>query len=144
MALTGHEDGAEFPYPRDAVFDALLEAIPTVSGMKVRTADRLSGAISAKARVSLASWGENVTMSVVAISPILTRVDVASRPKTGLFLGGAFDLGKNVRNVGRVLEAVALVLDRDAGIRQVSLWADGSTAAERIEKLKELGDKGLT
>ena len=144
MAFLGHEGGAEFPYPRDDVFDALLEAIPTVSGMKVQTADKLSGTVSAKARLSLASWGENVTMSVVAVSSILTRVDVVSRPKTGLFLGGAFDLGKNVRNVERVLEEVALVLCRDAGSRQVSLWAEHSTAAERIEKLKELGDKGLT
>jgi len=144
MALLGHEGGVEFPYPRDDVFDALLEAIPTVSGMKVRTADKLSGTVSARARVSLASWGENITMSVVAISSMLTRIDIVSRPKTGLFLGGAFDLGKNVRNVDRVLEAVALVLDRDAGARHVSLWAEDSTAAERIEKLKELGDKGLT
>lgn len=135
-------EGAEFPYPRDDVFDALLEVVSTLSGMKLQTADKLSGMIAASARVSVASWGENLTMSVVERSPVLTRVDVASRPKTGMFLGGAFDLGKNRRNVERVLEAVSLVLGRDSGVAPVALWEGTSTAAERIEKLKDLGNKG--
>ena len=141
MALLGHEGGAEFPYPRDDVFDALLEAIPTVPGMKLVTADKPNGTVSAKSGVSIVSWGESITMSVAEVSSAFTRVDIVSRPKTGLFLGGDFDLGKNRRNVERVLGAVSLVLDRDPGVRQVSLWAETSTAAERIEKLKELGDR---
>lgn len=141
MAFLGYESGADVPYPEDDVFDALLEAILTISGMKVQTVDKSGGTVSVRAGVSIASWGENITISVAAISSAVTRVDVVSRPKTGMFLGGAFDLGKNRKNVERVLEAVSLVLDRDPGVRPVSLWAEASTAAERIEKLKELGDK---
>ena len=142
MALLGHVGGAELPYPRDNVFDALLVAVSTLSGIKLQTADKLSGTVVAVARVSVASWGENLTMSVVELSPLLTRVDVASRPKTGMFLGGAFDLGKNRRNVERVLEAVSLVLAKDLGVERVALWEGTATAAERIEKLKDLGNKG--
>jgi hypothetical protein len=142
MALLGHEGGAEFPHPHDDVFDALLEAIPTIPGMKVQTADKHGGTISVKAGMSIVSWGESITIAVAEVSSAVTRVDVVSRPKTGLFLGGAFDLGKNTRNVERILEAVSQVLARDPGFRQASLWAETSTAAERIQALKDLGDKG--
>lgn len=142
MALLGYESGADVPYPRGDVLDALLEAIPTISGMKVLAVDTSGGTVSAGAGVSIASWGENITISVLAVSSTVTHIHVVSRPKTGMFLGGAFDLGKNRKNVERVLEAVSVVLDRDPGVRQVSLWAESSTAAERIQKLKDLGEKG--
>jgi Uncharacterised protein family UPF0547 len=112
VAFLDHEGGAEFPYKRDQVFDALLQAIPTVSGMKVDKHDRSSGIIAAKAGVSLMSWGERIPISVAETAPGRTRVSITSTPKTGVLMGGAFDLGKNRRNIEKVLFATAGVLGR--------------------------------
>lgn len=53
MALLDHEGGAEFPYGKEDVFDALVKAIKSLKGMKVDKKDKLGGRILAKAGVSL-------------------------------------------------------------------------------------------
>ena len=57
MAFLDHEGGAEFPFVKEDVFEALTEAINKIKGMKVDKEDKLSGRILAKAGVSLTSWG---------------------------------------------------------------------------------------
>jgi hypothetical protein len=143
MAFLDHEGGAEFPYTRDDVFDALLEAIPTISGLKVHTADKLGGRVVAKAGVSLMSWGENIPISVSEISSGRTRVSITSTPKTGVLFGGALDLGKNRKNIERILEVVSQVLGQKPRVQPASPLAGTPAPAERIEKLKDLRDKGL-
>src|SRR5437879_4053116 len=110
MAFLDHEGGADFPHSRDDVFDALLEAIPAVQGMKIQSSDRLSGRIVAKAGVSFRSWGENIPITVVHLPSGGARVSVTSTPKTGALFGGAFDFGKNRANIEHVLSALSQVL----------------------------------
>jgi hypothetical protein len=102
MAFLDHEGGAEFPYTREDVLEALIKAIPTVSGLTVHSADKLSGRVLVKAGVSLMFWGENIPISVVEMSTGRTRVSITSTPKTGVLFGGAFDLGKNRKNIEQV------------------------------------------
>jgi hypothetical protein len=109
MAFLDHQGGADFPYPREQVFDALLQVIPTV-GMKVDRHDRATGLISAKAGVSLMSWGENIPISITETAPGRSRVAITSTPKTGVLFGGAFDLGKNRGNIEKILFEAARVL----------------------------------
>lgn len=145
MSFLDHEGGAEFPYHRDDVFEALVEAIPTIKGMRLDKTDRLSGHILAKAGISLMSWGENIPISLVEVSPGRTRINVISTPKTGVLFGGAFDLGKNRRNIENILEATSKILSRKPPVKTNSTSSpkESLTSAQRISQLKELLDKGL-
>src|SRR6266508_1502270 len=135
MALLDHQGGAEFPYARDDVFDALLKVIPTVKGMKVDKHDR-------KAGVSLRSWGENVPISVMEASPGYTRVSVTSTPKTGLLGGGAFDLGKNRSNIEKILLGASALLQQSTPATSQPIES-GADPAARIAKLQSLLEAGV-
>lgn len=144
MALLDHQGGADFPYARDDVFDALLKVIPTVKGMKVDKHDRTAGFISAKAGVSLRSWGENVPISVMEASPGYTRVSITSTPKTGLLGGGAFDLGKNRGNIEKILLGTSELLQKSAAASPSPDTSErDNDPASRIAKLQSLLDAGV-
>jgi hypothetical protein len=160
VALLDHQGGADFPYSRADVFDALVKVIPE-KGMKIAQQDRSAGIISAKAGMSLASWGENIPISVTEGAAGYTRVAITSTPKTGLLGGGAFDLGKNRRNIEKILLAASESLQKSAvplsskpsteasdsdpaaRIAKPSTEASDSDPAARIAKLKSLLDEGL-
>jgi len=110
MALLDHQGESEFPFNKEGVFTAMVKAIPTIKGMKINSADKLQGRIVVKAGVSLMSWGENIPIQLSEISKNKTRVKIISSPKTGLLFGGAFDLGKNMRNIEKILSATSDIL----------------------------------
>ncbi|WP_234111752.1 MULTISPECIES: hypothetical protein [Chryseobacterium] len=110
MAFLDHNGESEFPFNKDNVFNAMCEAIPKIDGMKIENADKLSGRILVKAGVSLYSWGENIPIQLTTISENLTKVSITSSPKTGIMFGGAFDMGKNRKNIERILQATSNVL----------------------------------
>ena len=112
MAFLDHEGGAEFPFVKEDVFEALTEAINKIKGMKVDKEDKLSGRILAKAGVSLTSWGENIPIYIIEVSPGITRVSVTSTPKTGVLFGGAFDLGKNRKNIDKIFDKTSTILNK--------------------------------
>jgi len=101
---------SEFPMSKIQVFEAMCSAIPTISGMKIETSDKLQGRIVVKAGVSLFSWGENIPIQLTEISETKTKVQITSSPKTGIMFGGAFDMGKNRKNVENILSATSKVL----------------------------------
>lgn len=74
MALLDHNEESEFPFPKNKVFDALCIAIPSISGLKVESADRMIGRILVKGGGSLASWGENIPIQLIEISKNKTRI----------------------------------------------------------------------
>ncbi len=144
MAFLDHEGGADFPYPREVVIEALIAAIPRLPGMKIDNADKLSGRILVKAGVSLMSWGENIPIVVSESAPGRTRVSVTSTPKTGVLFGGAFDLGKNRKNIERLLAALSESLQKTPPtVPPVAAHDTRGDPVERLGKLKELADKGL-
>lgn len=142
MALLDHNGEAEFPYAKEDVFDAIVTAIPTISGLTVHTVDKLSGRILAKAGVTLFSWGEDIPISVIEVSYGRTKVSVTSSPKTGLMFGGAMDMGKNRQNIENILSATSKILSSISPIPQQAKPESGS-ASERLTKLKELLENGL-
>jgi len=135
MGFLDHEGGAEFPYHIEEVFDALMEAAKNL-GMKVDQADKASGHILLKEGVSLMSWGENIPISLSRVTPARTRVSMVSTPKTGLLFGGAFDLGKNRRNIEGILAELAKVL------RQLPPAQDSGSLAD-LAALADLRDRGV-
>ncbi len=143
VTLPDHDGGADYSYPREVVFKALVAVVPRVPGMKVHTVDELSGRILAKAGGSLMSWGENIPIMVSESAPGRTRVKITSAPKVGV-LFGAFDLGKNRKNVELLLTALSASLTKTPPTADpVAAREAPMDPAERIAKLHELLNKGL-
>lgn len=139
MALLDHEGGAEFPYHKAEVFKALEYSISKILGMKIVRSDVLSGHIYAKAGISLFTWGENIPITVTEISFGRTRVSITSTPKTGLLLGGAFDFGKNRRNIESIITATSKLLSRRPPVKIDTQPPPAHIdPVQRMEQLKQL------
>lgn len=118
MAFLDHNGESEFPINKIQVFDAMCLAIPTIKGLKVENADKLQGRILVKAGVSLYSWGENIPIQLLEINENKTKVQITSSPKTGIMFGGAFDMGKNRKNIENILSATSNILQRNIATQQ--------------------------
>ncbi|WP_395051595.1 hypothetical protein [Flavobacterium sp.] len=114
MAFLDHNGESEFPMSKDKVFEAMRKAIPTINGLKIENADKLQGRFVVKAGVSLYSWGENIPIQLIEISENRTKVQITSSPKTGIMFGGAFDMGKNRKNVENILSSTSKILSSES------------------------------
>lgn len=113
MAFLDHNGESEFPMSKDKVFEAMQKAIPTINGLKIESADKLLGRFVVKAGVSLHSWGENIPIQLSEISENRTKVQITSSPKTGIMFGGAFDMGKNRKNIENILSCTSRILSSE-------------------------------
>jgi len=114
MAFLDHNGESEFPMSKDKVFEAMKKAIPTINGLKIENADKLQGRFVVKAGVSLYSWGENIPIQLSEISENRTKVQITSSPKTGIMFGGAFDMGKNRKNIENILSSTSQILSSES------------------------------
>lgn len=144
MAFLDHNGESEFPFKRDTVFDAVCKAIPKVSGMKIDNSDKLSGRIMVKAGVTLWSWGENIPIQLTSISETKTKLQITSSPKTGVMFGGAFDMGKNRKNIEKIISETSQILSTLPPEIQIEKEINSaSSVADEIQKLKGLLDSGV-
>lgn len=138
MSLVNHEGTVEYPFSQKTVFKAIMEAAPNIEGLSVDSADEMSGRVTFKAGVSLASWGENIPVQLVRMAPTRTQMKVLSTPKTGVMFGGAMDFGKNRRNIEKIISAVSTVLSAKPSEKEISL--NVSSDVDKLVKLKDLLD----
>lgn len=138
MSLVDHEGTVEYPFSQKTVFKAIMEAAPNIEGLSVDSADEMSGRVTFKAGVSLASWGENIPVQLVRIAPNRTQMKVLSTPKTGVMFGGAMDFGKNRRNIEKIISAVSAVLSTQPTEKEIPLKT--SNDIDKLVKLKDLLD----
>ena len=143
MAFLDHNGESEFPFKRDIVFDAVCKAVPNIDGMKIDNSDKLSGRIMVKAGVTLWSWGENIPIQLTSISETKTKVQITSAPKTGAMFGGAFDMGKNRKNIERILSETSKILSTFQPEIQQEKIKNEISIADEIQKLKILFDDGI-
>ena len=95
----------QFPGIREQISQACLEAVRQ-SGFKITESDLAAGRISARARVTARSWGENIQVRIDAED----RVDITSESRFPLTL---VDWGKNRWNVERIFTRLESLLGRD-------------------------------
>ena len=144
MALLNQNGEAEFPYSKDNVFEAICRAVPIISGMKVVTADKLTGRITVKANITLWSFGEAILIQLSSPADGNTKVQITSGSKFGV-LTDLFDMGKNRKNVERILSGTSAILSQvspSASHSQTNSSSKNSVADE-IQKLKKLFDDGV-
>jgi hypothetical protein len=95
-----------FEVPWEQAYPKVLEAIPTLPKMDVRSADPGTGRVEVKKKMSWKSWGEDVFVDVFQPSPGRTTVRVRSEVKAQLV-----DWGVNKQNVDGILGAVSRALE---------------------------------
>ena len=117
-----------------------MEAAPNISGLSLDSADEISGRVTFKAGVSLASWGENIPVQLIKVAPTRTQMKIMSTPKTGVMFGGAMDFGKNQQNIDKIINAVSAVLANYPSETEPERKVD---VAEQLTKLKQLVDQGV-
>jgi len=143
MSLVDHTGSVEYPYSRKTVFDAVMAASRNIDGFELDSADEMSGHLTLKAGVSWSSWGENIPIQLVSISPVRTKVEIISTPKTGVLFGGANDFGKNRRNIEKIISAISAQLaGKPAEVEETASSSPVSTADELL-KLKQLKEEGI-
>lgn len=141
MSIVDHEGEVVYPYSKKTVFKAIMEVANNMSGLSLDSADELSGRVTFKAGVSLASWGENIPVQLEEIGTNQTKMKVLSTPKTGIMFGGAMDFGKNRQNIEKIINAVSNALSNKPK-EQTNVENVGSTADELL-KLKSLLDQKI-
>lgn len=104
-SLTSGEGATWFQNSSEEVFNAVLEAVNRMPGMKLTQADPASGQIVISVGVSMMSWGENIPIQVTETTPGKTWLQIASSSKFAII-----DFGKNKRNIDRLMGTVAEVL----------------------------------
>jgi hypothetical protein len=142
MGLVDHEGGADYPYATKHVYEAVVAAVQGLKKMKMVSCDELTCRVVVKASASAFSWGENIPISVTELASGKSRVAVLSTPKTGLMMGGAFDMGKNRKNIEAILSAVSQELSSKPQAAQQAAPQAAGDAASRIVQLKSLLDQG--
>lgn len=72
MSIVDHHGEVEYPFSQKTVFKAIMEAAPNINGLTLDSADEISGRVTFKAGVSLASWGENIPVQLIKVTPTET------------------------------------------------------------------------
>jgi len=143
MGFLDHKGGADYPYSKEDVWKALLEAVPIIKGMKVDNIDELSSRIMVKTGISLMTMGENIPITVTEISSGRTRIDVTSTSKIGILGGGLFDFGKSRANIEKILNETSKILSKKPATPTKTEVKSERDAKERLGKLKALLVGGL-
>lgn len=139
MSLVDHHGEVEYPFSIKTVFTAIIDAAPNIEGLELDGADEISGRVTFKAGVSLASWGENIPVQLIQVSNTRTKMQIMSTPKTGVMFGGAMDMGKNRKNIEKIINAVSKILANKEP--EVAVQPSCSITDEML-KLKQLLDAG--
>ena len=88
---------AEFPFPKQVVFRAVINAVEDLRGMKIESRDELACRVDVNCGLSAFSWGEKVTITVTGNGPETAVVSVQSGAKS--VFGSATTHGKNRENI---------------------------------------------
>lgn len=109
MSLVDRLDKVHYPFPYESIYNATIAAINSTGRMKIISADPNTGYITARAAVSMWSWGENITIQLNRIDDSNTNLEISSQPRMRLTL---VDYGKNRRNINVILSQISAHLPR--------------------------------
>lgn len=140
MSLVDHHGEVEYPFSQKTVFRAIMKAAKNINGLSLDSADEISGRVTFKAGISLASWGENIPVQLIKVSSTRTQMKIISTPKTGVMFGGTMDFGKNRENIEKIINAVSSVL---ADCPAENDTSNSFEVVEQLTKLKQLADQGV-
>lgn len=91
----------------DKVFDAIIRAAENLSGFKVKNSNRITHSITINISASFFSWGEQMTVSLNALSQDKTEIYFSSGSKLGTELVANT---KNRKNIDNLMNAMSMYL----------------------------------
>mgnify|MGYP007101860326 FL=1 len=132
MSIVDHHGEVEYPFSQKTVFNAIMEAAPNINGLSLDSADEISGRLTFKAGVSLASWGENIPVVFVIIFLLLMMASCNSQS------GNSAQITEIEKKYQDSLSAVRNELkEAKSQIELLRYPAD-----QRLQKAKDLLDEG--
>ncbi len=105
MSSREHQAEAEFPYPRDDVFKAVLVGVDNLPGMRVDAHDAASGRIMVGVGLSHGTESK-LPLTVEAIGPGRTRLGITP----GATAHGALEPDRSSAAVEKIVRATAEAL----------------------------------
>ena len=144
MALISTNNSqSNVPYSPDDAYAALCAAalrLQSAKNYSLKDSDAITRRVIMKTGISFVSWGENITISIIAEPNGTSSISISSGTKTGTPL----DFGKNNKNINEIMDAFSKQLKNykqitpkdSSGNAQVSV-------AEELEKLASLKEKGI-
>ena len=122
MGIVNQQMQQKFPYPASAVFEALMVVLPEV-GITVKSSDRDLSRITASARMSAFSWGENMSFVVEPLDASSALVSMSSASKVVVNIVGAY---RHQKNFDKVIMSLSTYLRRQ--FREPGTVGTGSPA----------------
>lgn len=144
MGLVDHDEKVIVNYSYQDVFSATKHGLDKLDGFTVDRIDEKLGCFYLKAGVSLFSWGENITVTLVEMSDKRTQIAILSSPKTGAMFGGAMDMGKNRKNIDAIFNCISHELENyDEISTERAIELDDNDIAAKLKKLQQLFNQTL-
>jgi hypothetical protein len=80
-------------------YDLLLDSIKSLKNWKIKKEDRSEGIICIKTAINWKTFGEYVTIKIIKLDSVQTKVEISSKPIVPTTL---IDLGRNLENVDTI------------------------------------------
>lgn len=139
--ISERSESIEVNYSREDVINSINEGINKLDGMKVENIDKVMGHIVVKTSMSLFSWGESIHIAI-SESNNGTLIQISSAPKVGSYGMANLDMGKNRKNIERIISKTSEILKLKTPIDKNNKL-NNETIKERLLKLKKLLDNNL-
>lgn len=114
MGFADQQLQLQVPYSPDDTFNALKAAMEKLPKVKVDSASPTTRTVAAEIGVSLWSWGENISISVVPVEGGSgVTVKSSSKVRANVLNGG-----KNAKNIAEIVDALSKELERYPQVSQ--------------------------
>lgn len=135
MGLVDHSESITVPYSPENAYRALVIGCTKLNEDEfvLEKIDDNIRTVYLKGRLSLFSWGETITVSISNTSTGEAEVKISSTPKTGAAFGGIMDMGKNKKNI----EKIMYVLSEELSDYPQHIPQENQKNASVIDEIKE-------
>ena len=136
MGFADQQLQIQVPYSPDDTFNALKAAMEKLPKVKVDSASPTTRTVAAEIGMSLWSWGENISISVVPVEGGSGVTVISSSKVRANVLNG----GKNAKNIAEIVDA----LSKEPQVSQtIETLVDSGDVAARLERLAALRESGV-
>ena len=97
----------ELNYSIDEVYEALIKGITSIKSFKLKSADHEHYFINVGVKMSMMSWGENLTVTLIKKADKKTEALFVSQSKLGTEIVAG---SKNQQNISKLINAMMMFL----------------------------------
>lgn len=128
MSNIDHTQDVVVQYAVDDTYNALKRAVQNNNDFKVDSFDDIMKTAHLKVGISLLSWGENVTISLTPNNNSGTNISFLSTPKVGSAAYQNFDMGKNRKNINKLMNSLSKELEKISPVNSQNITNNSPNA----------------